>query len=267
VDAKETILISLTTNDIHARGSVGTVSTGRQDGGTARTGIFNAGDKLYGSGAEFWYDAAGHVVRYLGAPGAPARLTQGDGETGSVIVGDEITFAEDTQNLDATGHVESGFLVAPGSGTAAPSRYRVTARTLRYADATRTATYTGAPAVLTDANGETRANTLVLTLAAASRTLETLHGIASVTMIRNEGRQATADDLLYEAAKDVYILQGKPLTLFTRDTDGSCSVQTGRYARHDGAAGAPTLPVEQNPGGVPAVTHQPCPPGMPPARK
>ena len=132
-------------------------------------------------------------------------------------------------------------------------------------EATRTATYTGKPAVLTQKDGETRAQVLGVILAKESRTLDRLTGKSSVRMITPEGWLAEGEDLLYEAPQDVYILQGTPLKLTTRDAD-KCTIQTGNYMRYDGAVNAAEFPRAENPGGAPSESGRPCPPGMPPAR-
>jgi lipopolysaccharide export system protein LptA len=265
VDAKEVVIVNLDTNDIVARRDVSTVSVGRSNGPAGkpdRSAIFNSTDKLYGSGAAFWYAAGGREARYQGTAAAPARLTQGQD---SVVSADEITFSDESQNLTAKGRVSTSFLMS-GSGDAAPKQHRATADTMQYVDATRTATYVGDPAVLTSADGETRAKKLVLELAAESKSLRQMTGTTNVRMTLVEGRLAESESLLYDAVKDVYILQGKPLSLFTRDSDGRCTVQTASYTKFDGAVGAPESPGPQNPDGTASNSGQACPPGMPPAR-
>jgi lipopolysaccharide export system protein LptA len=256
VDARELIDVDLNTQNLHARGDVKTVSTpepgargGR--GSASETGLFTSGETMFGFGAEFWYEGEAGRVRYRGAEKAPARVTQGD----TVIVGVSVDLSEETQDLTAAGGVESTFLVADSKApSAAPQKYRVQAETLEYRDKARTATYTGVPVILTAPDGVTRARTMVMALAAGSRTLERLDARTDVHAVMPNGREALADSLLYEASLDRYTLRGaRERRLVLRaagDSPGMCSVWYALMAHFTRGGGPPVFPQDQNPGGV-----------------
>jgi hypothetical protein len=133
-------------------------------------------------------------------------------------------------------------------------------------DVRRTATYQGAPAVLTSEDGETSASRIVLQLATESRTLRQLTATTNARMVLSEGRMVEAASVLYDAIKDLYTLEGKPLRLFARNNDGRCTIYEGWFATYSPALGAPELPPAMNPNNAPSNTGQPCPSGVPPAK-
>lgn len=265
VDAKESILINLNTTDIVAMRDVNTVSVGQKDGrsGPDTSAIFNSTDKLYGSGAEFHYFAGTRKAVYRGTAQSPARLRQG---SDSSVAATDITFSDQDQNLTAIGNVTTSFLMVPTPTDTVQKQFRAQADELQYVDARRTATYQGAPAVLTSEDGNTSAQRIVLQLASDSRTLRQLTATTSARMILTEGRLVEAAAVLYDAVKDLYTLEGKPLRLFARNTDGRCMVYEGSYATYNPALGAPDFPPAMNPNTTPSQSGQPCPKEMPPPR-
>jgi hypothetical protein len=220
-------------------------------------GLFNSGETMLGFGTEFWYEGASGRVRYRGTEKARARVTQGDTE----ISGTSVDLSDATQDLTAGGAVESSFMVAnsraPG---AAPQKYRVQAETLEYRDKTRTATYTGTPVVLTAPDGVTRAQTMVMTLAAEGRALERLDARGDVHARMPKAREALADSLLYEAARDRYTLRGsrgRNLVLRAEgDKPGACSESRGLMVYFTSGE-PPVFPPAENPGRV-VHTDVPC---------
>jgi lipopolysaccharide export system protein LptA len=264
VDASQKISVDLNTNDLDAQRDVKTLSTGEAKPAAAReTALFNSHDPIYGSAQEFHYVAATKRATYKGPAAAPARVRQTDS---SIVSALEITIDQEKQDLTATGQVDSTFAMttdSPAAATAAPTSYRVTANTLVYIDAARTATYVGAPATLTSTDGETTAGRIVLTLAEAQRAIERLDAtasppVASVHSVLQQGREATGVTLVYVAATDLYTLTGAPLTLQTRDADGTCTLATGNLARFTGEVGAPEFPIADNPGNSVTKAKQPC---------
>ena len=170
-------------------------------------------------------------------------------------MGQSIDLAEATQDLTASGGVESTFLVTNRQTPAAsPQKYRVQAETLEYRNSARTASYAGAPVVLTAPDGVTRARTMVMTLAAGSQTLERLDARTEVHSTLPLGREARADSLLYEAAIGRYTLRGlpgRPLVLRSEgDTPGSCSESRGLMVYFTIGGGPPVFPPEENRGPV-----------------
>jgi lipopolysaccharide export system protein LptA len=264
VDAKDVIVVNLNTNDVQARRDVTTVSEGQKDvrpTAKDKTAIFNSTDKLYGSGAEFDYSAGPRLAVYRGTAQTPARLRQSNN---TEVNADSITFSDQDQNLTAIGRVDMSFLMAARSGDATQKPFHAVADELHYVDAKRTATYQGRPARLSSADGVTRGNRIVLELAAESRTLKQLAATTSVRMVLTEGRIAEAETLLYEAVKDVYSLQGKPVRLFKRETDGKCSIQEGQSTTFEGAIGSPQFNESANAvGGAPSNSGLQCPSDMP----
>jgi hypothetical protein len=75
-----------------------------------------------------------------------------------------------------------------------------------------------------------------------------------------QGRQALGERLIYEAAADLYRLWGTPLTLWTRESDGTCVSQSGNFVRISGDVGAPEFPLADNPAGATSRSKLECPP-------
>jgi lipopolysaccharide export system protein LptA len=265
VDARGSIQINLNTTDIVATRDVNTVSVGQKDGksGPETSAIFNSTDKLYGSGTEFRYFARGKRAVYRGTAQTPARLRQG---SDSAVAATDITFSDQDQDLTAIGNVTTSFMMAPSATDTVQKRFTAQADDLHYVDARRTATYQGAPAVLSGADGETRANRIVLQLANESRTLTNLTATTNARMLLAEGRMVEAASVLYDAIKDLYTLEGRPLRLFARSSDGRCTIYEGSFATYSPAQGAPEFPLAMNPTTAPSKTGQPCPAAVPPVR-
>jgi hypothetical protein len=182
------------------------------------------------------------------------------------VTATDITFSDQDQDLTAIGGVNTSFLMAPSATEPAQKRFQARADELHYVDGRRTATYQGKPAVLTSENGETSANRIVLQLASESRTLRQLTATNGTRMILNEGRLVEAASVLYDAAKDLYTLEGKPLRLFARNSDGRCMIYEGSYATYSPALGAPDFPPAMNPNTTPSQSGQPCPKDVPPLK-
>lgn len=275
VDAAELIRVFLASSDLYARKEVKTVTKGDASSkASTSSALFDPTQQIYGFGSEFTYTADTGKGVYVGASGAPARLTQ-DG--GNQVIADWIEFVRGKQDLNARGHVDSTFKMAarstaggatgakPGAGRGSATQEttrRVTADTLTYTEAARTATYVGAPATLKSDDGETSAKTLVITLSRESRTLDRLQADGDVYSTFSTDREATGTTLLYEADVDTYTLQGGPLTLWTRESDGTCSKQQGNFVKFAGATGAPDFPRTRNPGGAPLSSKQVCTPTL-----
>ncbi|ODS59433.1 MAG: hypothetical protein ABS36_00400 [Acidobacteria bacterium SCN 69-37] len=260
VDARELIDIELDSEKVHARGDVRTVSVG--EGGTSRgrgagasssSGLIDPGETMLGFATEFWYDGTEERARYRGSETALARVTQGDTRIAAV----EIELVESTEDLTASGRVDSTFTAAAAGQSGPPRTYRVTAETLAYRQQPRTATYTGSPVVLMAPDGVTRARTMVMTLAAESRTLERLDAQTDVHAVMPQGREALAESLLYEAPIDRYTLRGvpgRPLVLRAEgDTPGTCSQSVGLMVYFTSGE-PPVFPARENPGQVVRTT-------------
>ncbi len=252
VDASELITVDLSTHNLHARGGVNTSMAGESTGPSR--GFFKRGERVLGASAEFYRDSTKKTLRYVGTAAAPAWLRQGgDSEIKSSL----IVVDEGTDDLTATGRVNSIFTLAArpaarGGAAEPPTKYSVTADALVYDERQRTATYTGTPVVLNrPGESETRAKTVVLTLASGDQRLERLDATGEMTTKLSSGRDAKGDLLIYEAAADRYTLQGSPVSLRTPDQGGVCSVSTGRRVRFTGnGAAEQDWPAADNPGGA-----------------
>lgn len=256
VEASERILVNLDTNDLYARGGVTTVSRAKSPGSRTSSAMFDGAQPLYGSGAEFWYDASTERFRYLGDGATLARLKQSDD---SLVTGREVVFLQRTQELTASGQTESVFVASSGT-TAAATRYRATGTMFRYDDASRTVINDGAPARLRFGTDDTEADRVVLTLAKEGRTVERMEATGNVRTNAQAGRLALADRVLYEPEADSYRLWGRPLTLWTRESDGTCTSQTGNFVRITGEVRAPEFPEADNPAGATSTSKLTCPP-------
>ncbi len=250
VDARELIEIDLNTQDLHARGEVKTVNAADNTPAATRTpdtGLFNDRETMLGFGAEFWYTDRDGRARYAGTAQTQARVTQGE----TVVIADAIDLARETQDLTARGRVDATFSAGVASAGAALQKYRVESDTLEYRDKARTATYGGAPVVLTAPDGVTRAQTVVMTMSAQGRALDQLDARTNVHSTLTEGREARADSLLYEAGSGRYTLRGQPLVLKgPGEVVGTCSQAWGRAAYFTSGGGAPVFPSNENQGGV-----------------
>jgi lipopolysaccharide export system protein LptA len=254
VDAREFVDVDLTSQNVHARGDVKTVSRGepgaKPGAATPQQGLLNPDETMLGFAAEFWYDSDAERVRYRGTDSEPARVTQGD----TVVVGTTVELSETTSDLTARGRVDTTFTATAAGSNTAPRKYRVQADTLDYRDAARTATYTGEPVVLTAPDGVTRAKHMVMTLAAEGRALEQLDARDEVRATMPGNRQALADSLLYEASADRYTLRGvrsRPLVLRGEgETPGACSEWHALMAYFTNDGGPPVFPAAENPGRV-----------------
>jgi lipopolysaccharide export system protein LptA len=80
---------------------------------------------------------------------------------------------------------------------------------LQYDEAGRTAVYTGQVVTMTTSDSDVDAGKLTFRLAAESRTLETMRAERAVWTKMSGGYEAVGDVLVYQAATDLYTLEGK----------------------------------------------------------
>ena len=248
VDATTQIDVMLDTDNLYAKGAVRTVSAGSN--AKAKPGsLFSETDKMYGSASEFSYDDARSTGKYVGTDKERAEVWQGPSKVTAVT----IELSDDTQDLSATGHVESTFVLTD-TGSKGETTYVLTADQMDYKEAARVATYVGTPAELKTtkrgaadpkaSGADTIGRTIVLTLASDSRSVDTLEARESVYSTLADGSEALADVLRYESRTDSYTLRGKagrPIVLRNRDTSGKCTETTrAQLALFKG--GEPTFP-------------------------
>jgi len=265
VDATDRIEVMLDTDDLSAFGDVKTMTVSSTASGakTRPASLFNGTDPVYGFAAEFRYADAKGEGHYRGSPKAQAEVMQGD----SSVKADTITIVDSTQDLSASGRVRSTFVLtdaAPKTET----RYELTSDTMNYKDAERVATYTGKAelkttkrAAVSGSNANTLGDTIALTLAKDSRTVEILDARGAVYSTMGDGQEALADTLRYESRTDKYTLTGKagrPLVIRNRDAAGKCTETTqALLVYYTPGAEAPDIPAAANPGGS-ITTGIPC---------
>lgn len=220
------IAVGLATNAVAAKGGVSSVmqpAASRNGTGTGKTPALLAGDQpLFAAAESLDYDSQARRAVY----GGKARLWQGATD----IRAGTVTLDEQKGDLSAAGGVTST-LALGASGGAAPARGTIArGDTMAYDDAARAATYTTG-AHMSGPEGDLSADRIVLTLAAADRTLDRIDGQGSV-VARVDARDARGTRLTYHAADGRYVLTGTPVT-FTED----CRVTTGRTLTFFGTAG------------------------------
>ncbi len=218
----ERILLATDTHDVTATGKAQTVSKPSPSGGTSKStspGLFDAGQPVYGSGAKLTYVSATQRATYTGSDTERARVLQNS--SNSDVKGDTVVVEQQTNNLRATGHVESLFATdskstsgkpaAAPATPAAPTVYHAKAQELVYTDANRTAHYTGGAdaAELKGPDGTTTAKTIDVVLASESRTVQKMRADGDVHLTSDGGREARGEHLTYDAARDEYHLTGK----------------------------------------------------------
>lgn len=249
VSARELIDIDLDSQDLHARGEVATINAADDSAETdgPASGLFNDHEVMYGFAAEFRYRAADGNASYRGTADRRARVTQGD----TVVEGESIDLARESQDLMAEGRVIAVFSAIEGdSPNGTSQKYRAESDTLEFRNSARTVRYTGSPVTLTGPDGVTKAESMVMTLASASRTLERLDASTNVHSLLADGDEALADSLVYETALDRYTLRGQPVLIRTVDRQsGECSQARARVGYFT-VGQRPEFPDPENPGGV-----------------
>jgi lipopolysaccharide export system protein LptA len=227
VDAKE-IDVWLDSQDLDARQDVKALITEGKDGRTTRaTALFDPTKTVTGTAVSLRY--RGGQARFEGGSGTPAVLSQEE----STVQGDVVTLTPETNALAAERRVVAKFTLAAareaaGAAAPAPVAYEITADSLAYDDASRTAVSKGSTdhrAKLTSRDGTIESNQIDFTLAAASRTLKGFVAIEQVDVVLPEEsgrataakpgssarlRRGAGDRLEYTAAGEQYVLIGKP---------------------------------------------------------
>ena len=269
VDATRFIEVNLETHDLEAAGDVKTQSQRTETTSPSdRAALFDGPEPVFGFGDQFWYQQARRQVRYTGTETTTARLRQGESE----VRGDELVLDEQSNDLRATGRVESTLPIgepAPTTPGSPPAMYRATAETMVYVDQARTVEYEGTPVTLQTPDGRTTAARIVLTLADQGRKLERMVATsdpadpltADVRSTLSGGRESLSVSLIYDAAADRYTLQGgrgRAVLLQTREQDGTCSTLRGSVGYFWPSTSRASFPDAENPGGTLAAGNQPC---------
>jgi lipopolysaccharide export system protein LptA len=219
----QAIDVNTKSQDLEARGGVTTDMTRAADASSGKGALFAGDEPIIGGAEVLKYTKESGMAVYTGGRGTPAVLRQG----ATSVTGNQIEFVNSSRNLRANGVVNTTWVfedtgTRPKAPTGEPKvaalkDYRVRAETLDYDEAKRTAHYTGPDVVLTTADGTIESRTLTFQLAAESRALESMRatrGKGDVVFVTLPGgREATADEVQYDAKTEVYTLRGKPAAL------------------------------------------------------
>jgi lipopolysaccharide export system protein LptA len=224
----ELVKIDIDSNDVDGTGKLVPVQTVSKPAsgpaaGEPKPGLFASGQKMIGTGASATYRAKTDETTYTSSEKIRAKVQQEDGT--NRISADNVTVNKQTNDLTATGHVDSIFLTDPSpadgrggaTSSAAPQLYVVRAATMKYTDTTRVAHYVGTkeePAQMESQDGVTHAQTLDVYLDDEGRSVKRL--VADGRVYTKSGtREATGDHLIWIAAvgtqPDSYTFTGKPV--------------------------------------------------------
>ncbi len=256
VSANE-IDLQLETENLAARGVVGTRTAKKPATGQAAGALFGGDEPVFGTADALDYVRASGKAIYTGGARTPARLTQG----ATVISAARLDFTESTSNLVATGQVDSQIVMtgpaADPKAQARPQKYRVHADTFTYDDAKRTAVYEAPVVVLTTEDGNrTEARKLTFELAKEARTLERMRAEGAgggVLATVSGGYEVRGDLLVYRADTDVYTVTGRPAMAKSAERGGRCELtvgtrlemnrQTGSFEVPGSPGGSSTAPI------------------------
>jgi len=220
------VKLATDTHDVLATGKVDTKSLPAPPAAGAKPatpGLFDGDQPVYGVGAELTYESGAQRATYRGSASERARVWQLNGSNNEVL-GDTIVVVQASNDLQATGHVESTFQSDPkpaksgaksgagnaGDSASAPASYHAKASELKYTDASRLAHYVGGsdPASLSGPNGTTTAKTIDVYLAQASRNVDRMVADGQVHLTSDVHREGKGDHLTYAASSDEYHLTG-----------------------------------------------------------
>ncbi|HNV02213.1 MAG TPA: LptA/OstA family protein [Vicinamibacterales bacterium] len=221
------IELALEPRSISARGDVRTAMAPAPAGhaGAAkrevrRAGLLDETQPVFAASTALEYDGAAGLAVYTAEAPAQARLWQGD----TTIQGDRLSLDDATGRLSAKGRVASTILVEQtNERTGAVERVHSvgSADEFLYEDDGRRATYTGS-AHVSGPQGDLRASTIEVYLAASSRELERVEAYASV-FLQEGARRASGDRLTYATAAGRYLMIGSPVKI-----EAECRETTGR---------------------------------------
>jgi hypothetical protein len=233
--------VATDTHNVRATGAAQTKSTPATPANGAKPaapGLFDGDQPVLGASQRLTYDSAAQRATYEGTDKELARVWQAEGND---VLARTIEVEQATNNLHATGRVDSHFTTDPkpasgrGGAAQASTVYHAKADELRYDDASRTARYTGssAAAELTGPNGTTAAKQIDVLLASASRTVDKLVADGDVHLTSDSAREGRGDHLTYEAATDQYHLLGGPAQAVlpqakADNTPPSCTLYRGK---------------------------------------
>lgn len=205
-----TIDVNTQTNDLNAQGTI-TTSSKPATGGTAPPGALFSGDgPIIGSADRLVYTKSTSTAVYTGTPKSPARLKQMQSQ--SEVSGNTIEYTDTSRNLKARGNVSSTWQFeseASKPGATEQKTQTVSADTLVYDDAARTAVYTGNPVDVTSTDGHVNGKTVTFRLEDDSSELRSMKAVTAVWANLSGNYEGSGDVLFYEAKNDTYTLDGR----------------------------------------------------------
>jgi lipopolysaccharide export system protein LptA len=258
-----TIHVNTNTNDLDAQGSVVTRSTASATD-TAKPGaLFGGSEPIIGSAETLRFTKTTGAAVYTGTPRAQAQLKQGQSE----ITADRIDYSDTTRGLVGTGKVYSVWWLettadTPGAKDKPLKSQRVRADTMTYDDATRIAVYKGAPVHVTTSDSDIEGRMVTFRLAETERALKSMRAEGGVWATLSGGSEAVCEVLVYDAAIDVYTLEGllgqetakvKSPRADSPPTKPMCDLYTGMRLQLNRKTGAVTVP---GTGQAPRVTDE-----------
>jgi lipopolysaccharide export system protein LptA len=143
----------------------------------------------------------------------------------SKVYADSIVIDDRTGNLTARGHTRTTMIlddVDPKTKERSPTETNATADLLVYNDEKRLATYTAGPsgrAHIVGAQGDLTADRTELYLREGGKELERAVSDGSV-VVKESGRTATGQHLVYTASTDTYVMTGKPVEIIEKEATG-----------------------------------------------
>jgi hypothetical protein len=184
-----------------------------------------------GFAADLVYTSETGRAVYTGAGKEQAELRQT--RSAGYIYADRIIVDDSTRNLDAKGNVSQQFRETPTKGADAgkkPSMTSVTAGSLVYDDAARTAVYVGTVKMKNE-EGMTEGDKITLFLGKEDRSIQRLVVEGPGDHVFGElsgGYEVRGDRLNYDAATEIYHVIGKPVLVKSPNKDKSgCVVSRG----------------------------------------
>ena len=231
----QTIDIALDSHDMTARGAVETVTnpSSKKPDDKKAPGLFDESEPVRGFAADLVYTKETGRAVYTGAGKDQAELRQT--RSSGYIYADRITVDDSTRNLDAKGNVSQEFRSETSSGRSGdakkkPSVTRVTAGSLLYDDAARTAIYVGT-AKMKNEEGMTEGEKITLFLGKEDRSIQRLVVEGPGDNVFGElsgGYEVRGDRLDYEAATEIYHVVGKPVLVKSPNKDRTgCVISRG----------------------------------------
>jgi lipopolysaccharide export system protein LptA len=229
----QTIDVALDSHDMTAKGAVETVTSpaSTKPDEKKAPGLFDEGEPVRGFAADLAYTSETGRAVYTGAGKEQAELRQT--RSSGYIYADRIIVDDSTRNLDAKGNVSQQFReTATKTADAAkkPSMTSVTAGSLVYDDAARTAVYVGSVKMKNE-EGMTEGDKITLFLGKEDRSIQRLVVEGPGDNVFGElsgGYEVRGDRLNYDARTEIYHVIGKPVLVKSPNKDNSgCVISRG----------------------------------------